>query len=113
MSKEFEAQVQFVQSFYIFREPGAVLRFLERNKFLPPLLVDAYREIRKYFPDSQIFLEVDTDPENRNDQQLVVFIATNLSPKAALQKLKQFDEDWWLDALDRAQRKLCINVEFE
>lgn len=111
MSKK--AEIQSLESVYTFRETGTVLRFLERNKFLVPLLMEAYWKIRKYFSDAHLFLEVDTDPEATNDQQLLVFIATDYSPKVALHTLKQFDEDWWLDTLDRAQRKLCINVEFE
>ncbi len=109
----FEAQLQLLELIYSFRKPKEVQRFLETNKFLAPLLMEAYFEIRKYFPNPRVFVEVDTDPEEPNDRQLVAFIATDFSPNEALRKLKQFDEGWWLDALDRAQKKLCINVEFE
>jgi hypothetical protein len=109
----FEAHLQLLKLFYSFRKPWEVQRFLENNKFLILILLEAYFEIRKYFANTQVFLEVDTDPEVKNDQQLVAFIATDYSPDEALRALKQFDEDWWLDTLDRAQRKLCISVEFE
>lgn len=109
----FEAQLQLLELIYSFRKPGEVKRFLETYKFLAPLLIEAYFEIGKHFPNPRIFLEIDIDPEETNDQQLVAFVATNYSPNEAIRKLKQFDEDWWLDALDRAQKRLCINVEFE
>jgi hypothetical protein len=105
--------IQWRELTYTLREPREVLSFLEKNKFLMPLLIEARFKIRNHFPNSRIFLEVDTDPEDINDQQLVAFIATNLPPHEALRELKQFDEDWWLDALDRANGKLCINAEFE
>jgi len=106
----FKAQLQLLESIYTLREPRKVFRFLERNTFLAPLLIEAYPKLENRFPDSQIFLEVDTDPEEGNDQQLLVLIATTSSPKEALRRLKELDEDWWLDALDRAQGKLCINL---
>ena len=98
---------------YTFREREKVIKFLERNRFLSSLLLEAYFKISNYFPGSSLFLEVDNDPEVTMSEQLLVFIATNLSPSEVLCKLKQFDEDWWLDNLDRAQMKLCINLEFE
>lgn len=109
----FEAQLQWLELTYTLREPKEVLSFLEKNKVLMPLLIEARFKIRNHFPNSRVFLEVDANPEDINDRQLVAFIATNLSPHEALRELKQFDEDWWLDALDRANGKLCINVEFE
>ena len=109
----FEAQLRLLGLIYTFRQPEEVLRFLEGNKFLIPLLVEAYFKIRNYFPNSRVFLEIDTDPEELNNQQLIAVIVTNFSPDEVLYTLKQLDEDWWLDALDRAQRKLSINVEFE
>ena len=45
--------------------------------------------------------------------QLIASIITNRSPDEAFQQLKQFDEQWWLDALDKAEMKLTISLEFE
>ncbi|MBL7075352.1 TIGR04255 family protein [candidate division KSB1 bacterium] len=111
--EEVEKQVRTtLERLYTFREREEVLWFLERYPFLVSLLLDAYKEIGNYFPYSQVFLEVITDPEATEDSQLVIFIATNLAPDKADDRLERFDEDWWLDALDRAQGKLCIDMEF-
>jgi hypothetical protein len=67
----------------------------------------------KFFPGSEVFLEIDTDPEATIDEQPIAFIATSLPSNEAFTRLKQFDEDWWLNALDRVQGKLCITVEFQ
>jgi hypothetical protein len=102
-----------IEHWYTLRQPDEVLAFLEENPFLVSLLIEAYSPIQHYFPDSNLFLEMFADPESTDDHQLLVaLIATHLSPEEALIKLDQLDEDWWLDVMDRAQGKLCINVEF-
>ncbi|MBC8265123.1 MAG: hypothetical protein H8E47_13495 [Anaerolineales bacterium] len=107
-----QAVIQWLERLYTFKERSEVLWFLDRYPFLASLLLEAYYEIEKHFPYSQVFLEVVTDPEEIDDYQLVASIATNFAPNEAVDRLEQFDEDWWLDALDRAQSKLCIDVEF-
>ncbi len=107
------AALQLLERLYSFRRRAEVLGFLEKYPFLAPLLLEAYDRIRTYFPDSLIFLEVVADPEANGDYQLVASVAVDLDPDEALENLEQFDEDWWLDALDRAQGMLCIDVEFQ
>lgn len=107
-----QAAIQLLERLYTFRQRAEVLWFLERYPFLAPLLLEAYEEIGYYFPCTQVFLEVVADPEAIDDYQLVISIATNLAPDEAVNRLERFDEDWWLDTLDWAQGKLCINVEF-
>ena len=107
-----QPDVEFLERLYTFRERGEVLGFLEKYPFLVSLLLEAYNEIGNYFPYSQVFLEVVTDPEVTDDSQLVIFIATDLDPFETDARLERFDEAWWLDALDQAQGKLYINVEF-
>ena len=103
---------QPLEQLYVFRKPAETLHFLEANPFLVQLLQEAYANIRKYFPYSQIFLEVVTDPDAFDEKQLVVFIAVEQNPEEASQALDQLDENWWLDAMERAQDKLCITLEF-
>jgi hypothetical protein len=78
-----------------------------------PLLREAYTHIRKYFLSSKLFLEVVADPEAKDEEQLVVFIAANHDPDEASEALNRLDEDWWLDAMERAQDKLSITLEFQ
>ncbi len=39
-------------------------------------------------------------------------IGTSFGSKETLKRLDQLDDAWWLEALDQAQEKLSINVEF-
>lgn len=106
-----QAVIQWLERLYTFRQREEVLWFLERYPFLVSLLLEAYDRIGAYFPYSQVFLQVVTDPEATDDDQVVVFIATALDPDEAVESLERFDDEWWLDALDWARGKLCIDVE--
>lgn len=99
---------------YIFRNQSEVMDFAVNNSFLLQPLHEACEQIREYFGNSaQAILEVITDPEFVEDQELVIFIRTNLSPDEAFKKLEQIDDEWWLDIPANIRKKLCIDVEFE
>lgn len=106
-------ELRDLQRFYTLRRASEVREFLINNSFLFSLLREAYEQVRNYFGQSaQITLEVVTDPEATEDQELVVFIRTHFSPHKAFEKLEQFDEEWWLHTPLSARKKLCITVEF-
>jgi hypothetical protein len=46
-----------------------------------------------------------------NDYKLMVSSATSFEPDEVVDVLEQFDEDWRLGALDRAQGRFCVNEE--
>jgi hypothetical protein len=98
-----------IEFLYSVQEPEKVQSFLEANKFLVPLLLTAYVHIQEHFPGSVVRLEMDAE----DNSQLIASIITNRSPDEAFQQLEQFDEQWWLDALDKAEMKLTISLEFE
>nr|QNO49447.1 hypothetical protein OCBBGKCP_00004 [Methanosarcinales archaeon ANME-2c ERB4]QNT35661.1 hypothetical protein GNCGGNMO_00023 [uncultured Methanosarcinales archaeon] len=98
---------------YIFRNRSEVVGFAVNNSFLLQPLHEAYKQIRNYFGESaQAVLEVVADPEFFEDQELVIFIRTDLSPDEALEKLEQIDDKWWLNVPANVRKKLCITVEF-
>lgn len=98
---------------YAFRRPSEVYDFLNDNVSLLPLLQEANREIRDYFPEENLILEVVADPEVDNIKELVVFIQTTINPDEALNKLEMLDENWWLDASLETFGKICIHLEFQ
>lgn len=99
---------------YAFRRPSEIIEFLINNPFLLQFLQDAHEQIRNYFDKSaHLILELTTDPEVTEDQQLVIFIRTTLSPNEAIKHLDQLDERWWLDVPINMRKKLCIDVESE
>src|SRR5947209_17283931 len=70
----FENQLHLLDLIYKFRGREEIIRFLSRNRFLPPILIETYFKIRSYFLDSPVILEIDTDPEVTMSEQLIVFI---------------------------------------
>lgn len=106
-------EIERLQGLYSFRQKEDVAEFLESHPYLVPLLFEAYPQMEKHFGgNAPVFLEVITDPEATDDRELYALIGTRLSPEEALERLDQFDKDWWLRTLDRAQCKLCIHIEF-
>lgn len=103
-----------LEKLYTYRRPKEVKEFLAAHPFLEPLLVEAYNKLDDYFgPQPDVVLEVVTDPEAIDDRELFAFIRTSLPSHEALEKLDQFDENWWLDAGDQVDGKLCIHLEFK
>lgn len=108
-----EPTLQSLEQLYTFRRPEEVIEFLQAHPSLVPLLEEAHGKIAEFFGSFEIVLEVVTDPEAIDDHELFAFIRTTLPPDEALSKLNRLDQEWWLDAADRAEGKLCIHVEFE
>ncbi len=111
-ASSYTTNIQLLKQLYLFRNVEEVQNFLEANSFLVSLLKEGYSHIKKYFPYSRVFLEVVTDPEAFDEKQLVAFIVVEQDSDDASEALDQLDEDWWLDAMERAQDKLCVTLEF-
>ena len=100
------------ERFYTLRDREAVREFVAKHPFLGSLLSEAYGRIQDHFSGSEVFLQHVVDPEIEDYEELVAFIGTNLPPTEALDRLKRFNHEWWLDAMDRAQDKLSVSLEF-
>jgi hypothetical protein len=98
---------------YQFRQGTEVETFLGQNLFLIDLLLIAHGKIRKYFGTGpRLDLKVVKDPEVGEDRRLFVLIRTKLHPEDALDQLDELYDDWWLDALSKADHKMSIDVEY-
>ena len=87
--------------------------FIARNLFLVDLLKDARRKISEYFGDEFIpRLKISYIPESNILDELWVLIPTKLPVSQALDMLDRFDEEWWLDASERADCKMNIKMEY-
>jgi len=107
------SDLQKLEQHYIFRNQSEVMSFVVNNSSLLQPLHEAYDQIKNYFGESvHAVLEVVTDPEFIEDQELVIFIRTDLLPDEALKKLEQIDDAWLLNIPADVRKKLCINVEF-
>lgn len=110
---EYLRRLSLLQQWYVFRaDLIEILRFFEKYPFLVSLLVEAYSNIKEFFPYSLVYLMIATDSEEFGIDRLITFIATDLAPDDALDALSAFDKKWWLNSLKRTQGKLCIALEF-
>ena len=111
--KKKEPTPEALEKLYTYRRPNEVKGYIKAYPFLVPLLVEAHDKIREYFePQSEVVLEVVTDPEADDERELFAFIQTNCTPEEALDRLNRLDQEWWLDASLRSEEKLCIHTEF-
>jgi len=103
---------QQLERLYQLRNPEEVWHFLEMHQYLVPLLVEAHDYIKKYFPTADRVLRYAPDPEIVNEEQLILYIATNQDVDEAHEVMEQFDHDWWSKAGDQADDDLCIMLRF-
>lgn len=107
-----ERLVRRLVTLYTFRNYVPVSSFLRENSFLLDVLLMAHEKIQEYFGSHvQVALEVFTDPEAENDQELSALIQARLPLEEDIDRLERFYEEWWLDALSAAQCKLTIDLE--
>jgi len=111
-SDDLNFMILLLDIIYSFQNRSEILQFLENNSFLISLLHEINSRIKEYFPSAKNILEVINDPDTEDNTYLVIFIHTDLTAKEAFDKLKLFDESWWLRASIKANKKLFINVEF-
>ncbi len=98
---------------YIIKKPKEVAEFVSENLYLLDLIEEIPTRISTYFGENQsLALRVSHEPEFPNSSELWVEILTKLSAKKAMPILYRFDEEWWLENLDRARYKLNITVKF-
>ena len=107
-----EVDLRGLQELYTFVNGEEITGFLRGSPFLAPLLVDAEQAVRRHFPEAGLRLEVATDPEVAGATHLVLSINQGGSVDRALNRLRRFDDDWWLDQIHRAQGKLVITLAF-
>jgi hypothetical protein len=110
---EVEDDLETLKRIYTFQSGPEVVKFLNAEANLVPLLKEAYDEIRKYFPSAVLILDILIDPEATDEKELAILIRTSLHPDEALDRLDLLDEEWWLDASLDTGEKLSIHLEFE
>ena len=80
------------------------VNILRENWDLAILVSRAEIKIKDYFGLTPLYLEA------VGENELLLSIITEKSPKEALDKLHQFDNEWWIDNEELARGKLCIDV---
>ena len=113
ITQDLLAQNESLEQHYTLVRPAEVKAYLEQYPFLMPILQQAPTKIHAYFPAAQLYLEVYTFRDSEGEEcNLFVYISPNSEPEAAVETKSRFDDAWGLDALDAAQGRLGITVEY-
>lgn len=97
---------------YEIADEDAILEFLERYPDVAPLLSDIRANIRRFFGEEPVRLELSYDPECPEvDPDLVANIQTLYRSQEALDRLHQFDDAWWIKKLGETNAPLIVSIE--
>jgi hypothetical protein len=92
------------------REPDVLNQYLEENSFLIPLINEASAKLVEYFgAETPQILQVVHHPDD-GSRELFLYVKPDLPFSEALATLDRFDEDWWLDAMDRSNFQMVISL---
>jgi hypothetical protein len=105
------ADLEAIDQLFVVSNGRDVREFLASRPKLLALILEALMEGKSYFPDTQPLLDIAMDSESDRVGMAMLF-PTSESPDAALKRLSEFDEAWWLANMNRADGLLTVAVEF-
>jgi len=86
--------------------------FLAKHPKLIDFALKAAAQVKKYFSNEILSLEVVSDPEIPDYEEISVYIETSLNAEDAFQRLSEFDEQWLLESLDETNSLFSFNLRF-
>jgi transcriptional regulator with XRE-family HTH domain len=89
--------------------PG-VSRLLQQQPGLASLVSEAADQLVRLIPDIVLSLDLLTDPDYGEGEQLFLGVSTNLSEPEATEALRRFDREWWVHHAPRSRGLLCIDL---
>jgi hypothetical protein len=97
---------------FTLREPEEVFIYLNQHPMLVPLIFEAGDKALKYFAELHALALHLAEYPNDGSRELFLLIQTAQAPDAALTQMDRFDQEWWLDAQDRAEGRLNVKLEY-
>lgn len=95
------------------RDRNSVEGIVKNRPFLLEVLKEAYTEIRSRFNSESVILEsIDWLEDQPEEGKLIIAIQTKLSVDEARAALKDFDTNWWLPNIRKAEGYLSILLEY-
>jgi len=89
-----------------------ICEYLSKNKELWTWILDKIpTKLNQYFPEAKLVLKKIPSFEENEKSEILIYIQTHLNPEEAIEKLFQFDEEWWLDVPFKIRNHICIDVE--
>lgn len=102
-----------VEKLFQFKNPEQLNVFLASNQDVLAFLPKIHGQLRKIFDeDAPLFLKVLEDREDAEDAELLVLVAVEEEPEAALKKLGQF-HGWWMDNGDDYYDRVIVDIRYQ
>jgi hypothetical protein len=106
--------IRQISQAYLVEDEKKLTQFIVENSEIVNLLLEAQKHIRKYFLQEKLTLNVSPEYEHTEWERLEISIYVDgNNVDEALNKLSQFDNDWWLNNSSGIGLKLYIGLEFE
>ncbi len=94
------------------RDEAGVRRYLSRYPFLPTLILEAKAQVERIFgPQTWPALKITFDPSD-GSTQLYITVPTRLDVKSCLELFDKLDQEWWLEASERADFRMNFVPEY-
>jgi len=77
---------------------------------LADVVRDAADQLVTLIPDARLRLDLLTDPDYGEGEQLFLGVSTHMQDEDALEALRRFDQEWWVHHIRRARGLLCIDL---
>lgn len=100
-----------VELVYIFENEEGIKNYLNKNKELIDLLLEAHIQIECRFGDAPLYLQLHTDFENSEWTKLFLVIKNNLHNDEARNKLEDLLRVWFFKKDKQVRKLLSISEE--
>jgi len=106
-------QAKGLENYYELRNASDLLAYVNEHPQLSGFLLEGYQQLRKHFGYEPSFgIEVVHDPEiSQPNDFLFVYIRTSMDVDEAMDRLDQFDENWYLDQVEMFGNLVNFNLE--
>lgn len=91
---------------------GVVTTYLIGSPYLSGIIESTYKELKGLF-EAPIRLELYSDPEGERGPELALIVETFEEPDVALEKLNEFDDQFWIDHMDEVANHLSVHLEYQ
>lgn len=109
-----QAQIERLKNLYALRNENRVIEFLRLHDYLFSLIFEIPEQIRKYFPDTHLYLRIIRDPDSKTlDEWLILDVSTDLSAREAIDRREKFIKEWWRSNRSRSNGNLSIFLEYK
>ncbi len=106
-------ETEWLEQNYVVADREEVLELVTQHSFLVPLLQAIPGQLKAYFPEARLYLEISYDPEIPDYEKLVVSISPDTyAPEQAFDLFKQFKYGWWLATSRQTQNMLHVMLEY-